>query len=223
MENNLPQTPSNSAAYSPSPTEQPVPAQKNSLPMIMGGLVLLILGVGGGYYLGIQQTKMTVIQTLPSVSPAIISEQTAITSPTENVVVEPTPTFPSDPAVGMKSFSGQTEYGDDFSIKYPSAWEIKGKTLYPMGDVSADISNYEAPYVILGVGGHGGGGETSVDKVFPAGTAKYTWSENGGSAKFTKNEREYIFEAYYYGNPSNLSNADFEAQFNQMLDTLELK
>jgi len=123
-----------------------------------------------------------------------------------------------------KTYIGETAYSTDgstkFSIQYPQTWAIKNNILFPLGDVNADIQNYAAPYIFLGRGGHGGSVGEIISKTFPAGTARYAWNTSGFAA-FDKNNVSYIFEAYYYGKPSNLTIQEFQQIFDKMLSTFK--
>lgn len=160
------------------------------------------------FYQNLQlQKQISQLQTRPSPSPAA------------------TPMPSTDPTADWKTYEGITAYSGKFSIKYPSSWELKrssekGDILYPLGDINADIMNYKAPYILLGVGGHGGGCEAKIMS-FGNNPAKYCWGEFGGLASFEKDNKSYILEAYYYGNPPNLTNEEYQNIFNQILSTFK--
>lgn len=65
MENNIPEKPNDTAINSPQIDQVSLKQQRNLLPLVLGGLVLLILGMGAGYYLATQKTQQTVSQIVP--------------------------------------------------------------------------------------------------------------------------------------------------------------
>jgi hypothetical protein len=71
MENNLPQTPSDTVTTSPHQTQQ-MTTQKSLLPMILGGLALIIVGLGLGYYLGL---KSNIPDSLTTPTPSPINDE----------------------------------------------------------------------------------------------------------------------------------------------------
>lgn len=82
MENNISRIPQSTAIFSEETEQKSVTPQKKSLPMILGGLTLLLVGFGGGYYLGIQQVQPTSIQTVTIPSPDVTSNQQDVVTTT---------------------------------------------------------------------------------------------------------------------------------------------
>lgn len=105
------------------PTESPLNKPKNNIPIILGGLIIL-LGVGSGaYYLGTKQNNkpQTYSNTLPKTTPQPSSEQY-----TPNISISPTNIPWKTETHLIKTYnqmSGETNFNLTFQI--PSAWNIQ--------------------------------------------------------------------------------------------------
>lgn len=104
------------------PVEQVSPASNshlNLLPTIIVGIVMLLLGLGGGYLLFANKSEMKQVDT-SQVAPTTIQEisPTSIASPT------------IDPTADWKTYSGSY-----LSFKHPPVWNPTKKALWGGGEI----------------------------------------------------------------------------------------
>lgn len=128
MENNTnPPVNASENTFQPQPIPTPVNTQKSLLPIILGGVVLLVAVGVGAYYLGTQNSKVNPQAQNISPQPTTNPQNTIMTSPTDIPVTTQPPQ--TNQIAGWNTYTSQA-YG--FSIQYPKTvtkyqgqWEYK--------------------------------------------------------------------------------------------------
>lgn len=131
MQNDIPAEPSN-LVTTPQQNHQPIPQRKSTLSLILGGLALLTLGLGSGYFLGTHRPQATVgedVVTTPTSMPEL--EESSVTDVTNTQ---------------QAHFYSNSK----LSFAYPTNWQVTDKTEQGLGliyisenedDLRIDIQN----------------------------------------------------------------------------------
>ncbi len=155
MDNETPNQEVNQTPVTSPSTPQPAStASKSKLPLILGGVLLLLL-VGGAYYLG-RQKNSDQSQIVNTPSPTIAQQNSVEASPTS------TPTKTTDKKIDWKTYAGTA-----YTFRYPSDWTLTGPSEYletvqllnPKKTVSITISKGQYPY------GFSGPSDTTVNPI----------------------------------------------------------
>jgi len=153
----------NTPPSAPQPVTAPTPVPSggsNKLVMILSGIIILLIGLGLGYFLTMRSSD--------SPSAAIEASVTPVSDSKAPIVVTPTPT--ASPEANWLTYTG-TKLGSvslsPYSIKYPATWTPKSTKTeitdsYTLTSGEYQISIYQAPM---------GGGMCIFEGVMPEGPA----------------------------------------------------